>query len=179
MVCHYTLLFAIIRYYNTIMTLIAIIAIIALFSVGGVCMKWAFSEQRYAGMGNTPGVSSCWRRIPAKEWSPRAVYDKRHLPSVRGSSGPWGSLRVPLPPWALGSSHVTDNVWNRHWAKLRHRTQTDQTRRRWRGLVMVRRRSCLWARSLLLFLYRNKSKIIVRINCQMYVNWKPYHWQKW
>ena len=33
MVCHYTLLFAITRYYNTIMTLIAIIAIIALFSV--------------------------------------------------------------------------------------------------------------------------------------------------
>ena len=36
MVCHYTLLFAIIRYYDMIMTLIAIIAIIALFSVGEV-----------------------------------------------------------------------------------------------------------------------------------------------
>ena len=39
MVCHYTVLFAIIRYYDTIMTLIAIIAIIALFSVVEVSME--------------------------------------------------------------------------------------------------------------------------------------------
>ena len=39
MVCHYILFFAIIRYYDTIMTLIAIIAIIALFSVVEVSME--------------------------------------------------------------------------------------------------------------------------------------------
>ena len=36
MVCHYILLFSIIRYYDPIMTLIAIIALIAQFSEGEV-----------------------------------------------------------------------------------------------------------------------------------------------
>ena len=39
-----------------------------------------------ASMGNTPGAS-CWPRIPVKERSPRAVKVKRHLPSVRATSG--------------------------------------------------------------------------------------------
>ena len=73
MVGLYNTLFAIIHYYDTIMTVIPIIAISALFSlfsVGEVSIFWA---KKNAGMGNTPRVS-CWRRIPA-EWSPRAVND--------------------------------------------------------------------------------------------------------
>ena len=53
-------------------------------------------------MGKAPGVS-CWRRIPAKEWSAHAVDDDTcHLQSVLGSSGQWGLLRVPLPPCRPG-----------------------------------------------------------------------------
>ena len=76
MACHYIPLYNIITYYVTIMTLIAIMAINTL-----LChiydyfqkAKSAFSEQKNAGMGNTPRVS-CWRRIPAA-WSPRSVND--------------------------------------------------------------------------------------------------------
>jgi hypothetical protein len=69
MVCHYILLFFIIRYYDAIMTVIAIIALIAQFSVGEVSIFWELN----AGMGSTPRVS-CWRRLPAN-WSPRSVKD--------------------------------------------------------------------------------------------------------
>ena len=59
MVCHYILLFSIIRYYDAIMTVIAIIALIAQFSVGEVSIFWELN----AGMGNTPRVSG-WQRLP-------------------------------------------------------------------------------------------------------------------
>ena len=60
MACHYIPLYNIITYYATIMTLIAIMAINTL-----LChiydyfqkAKSAFSEQKNAGMGNTPRVS--------------------------------------------------------------------------------------------------------------------------
>ena len=81
MTCHYILLFNIITYYVTIMTLIAIIAINTL-----LCHNYDYSQKvklAFSGMGNTPRVS-CWRRIPAA-WSPRSVND--------------------MDLWFLGSAH--------------------------------------------------------------------------
>ena len=90
MACHYITLNNIITYYVTIITLIAIMAINTL-----LChiydyfqkAKSAFSEQKNAGMDNTPRVS-CWRRIPAA-WSPRSVND--------------------MDLWFLGSAHGVPN----------------------------------------------------------------------
>ena len=84
MVCHYTLLFDIINYYDTIMTLIAIIAISALcllFSVGEVGIFWA----RKCGYGqHTEGI------ILAKNPS-----------GLITSSGHWHGLVVPGMPTYL------------------------------------------------------------------------------